>query len=176
MKTLKTLPMLCALLSTLLCLSAPAAKACPDHAGSPENSIPGQDSSASTADRLVTGVLYRDTVLIVSGPQGVAAFAFGETLPDGVKYRFRFLPKQGQEASGAAEVFEKYTKTPGDKPNTFNLVDAGSQLMLTAGPIQLEWSNSSEHNGWIYHNPQELRLQLARGQALEKLDLKSFMQ
>src|SRR5262249_47465014 len=111
-------------------------------------------------------VVYEDLMLIVSTRDGVAAFTFGKEIEEGVTYRYRLLLKGAEkERSGEGKVFEKYERVPTPGPNGMvvtGLVDRGSELFLTAGPVKLEWSYSAKRRGWVYYQPEQVRVQIAK--------------
>ncbi|MEX1232405.1 MAG: hypothetical protein WEB58_19320 [Planctomycetaceae bacterium] len=125
-------------------------------------------------------VTYKNIMLIAVTPEGVAAVVFDETVGRGVKYRFRCLQNGWtDEIVGEGTVFEKYTDGK----------YAGGKLTITAGPIRIGWSAGGDAGGWVYYEPEKLRLQIASGDRFEdenkelgdrvvrheKLDLKRFL-
>src|SRR5262245_37974560 len=100
------------------------------------------------------------------------------TRPSEVSYRFRYESRDGMEAiSGTGQLFEKYK----------NGRYAGGQLFIQAGPIRLGWSDGGAARGWVYYNPEKLKVHVAHAKDFEnsdearigvpskKLDLKRFM-
>jgi hypothetical protein len=114
-------------------------------------------------------------MLVLTHEKGVAAVIFTDETKDGVKYRYRYIPKDGKEESGTGELFEKYKRRPSDKPGKTLVVDDGGQLFLKAGPSKVEWSYSGKGKGHIYYRPEYVRLQIADAGDFEKIDLKRFM-
>jgi hypothetical protein len=123
-------------------------------------------------------VVYQDLMLIVSTRDGVAAVAFGKEIEEGVTYRYRLLLKGAEkERSGEGKVFEKYERVPTQGPHgevVTGIVDRGSELFLTAGSVKLEWSYSAKGRGWVYYQPEQVRVQIANAAEFEKIDLKRF--
>ena len=66
----------------------------------------------------------------------------------------------------AGQVFEKYRRDPGAA-----IVNDGGELHLKAGPIHVEWSLGGEKAGWIYYDPDIIRVQIVSSRHFEKLDL-----
>src|SRR5215207_5163324 len=61
-----------------------------------------------------TPVEYDGKLLVVTTPDGVAAFAFTDRVDKGTGYKFRFRPKDGgKEEAGAGKVFERYKAVQG---------------------------------------------------------------
>lgn len=132
---------------------------------------------ADPPERLSAPVTYKDTMLIAVTKDGVAAIVFGDPVEMGRKYRFRFLPIDGgKEISGEGSVWETYVDGKYD----------GGNLDIKAGPITFEWSRGGDDRGWVYYQPEDLRLQIANAdrfeehegldsKKIEKLDLKRFL-
>jgi hypothetical protein len=130
---------------------------------------------AKPGRRLAAPVVYQDLVLVVTTADGVAAFAFGDSIQDadalqyGVNYRYRFLPAAGgKEQGGARKVYEQ------SKPPAAGGGTAGGELFLTAGPVKLQWSLGGVDRGWVYYLPEEARVQVAHANDFGKLDLGRF--
>jgi hypothetical protein len=65
----------------------------------------------------------------------------------------------------------------------------GGKLTITAGSIRIGWSANDNGHGWVYYQPEKMRLQIASAARfedkdrrigdhvdhLEKLDLKRFL-
>ena len=135
--------------------------------------------AADTPEKISAPVVYQNLMLILTTNDGVAAVAFGKEIDEGVTYRYRFLPKGAEkEESGEGKVFEKYRRVPTkDGPQgqvVTGLEDLGSKLVLAAGPIKLEWSYSAPGRGWIYYQPEQIRVQIANAKEFDKADLKRF--
>jgi hypothetical protein len=140
---------------------------------------PAREKPASApAEKQSAPVVYEDLMLILSTRDGVAAVVFGKDLEEGVTYRYRYLPKGTEkEQSGDGKVFEKYERVPTAGPHgqvVTGLDDKGSQLFITAGAIKLEWSYAAKGRGWIYYQPEEVRVQIANAREFAKCDLKRF--
>jgi hypothetical protein len=136
-------------------------------------------ASADNAGLIAAPVTYKDTMLIVVRSDGVAAIVFGKPIERGITYRFRFLRKDsGNEITGHGSVFERYRGGHYD----------GGRLTILAGTIRIGWSAGDEARGWVYYEPESLRLQIASAKRFEdsdadglrdsapcaKLDLKRF--
>jgi hypothetical protein len=128
-----------------------------------------------SVDGVSAPVAYDGLMLVLIHEKGVAAVVFGDETPDGVKYKYRYLPKGGVEAAGAGEVFERYIRLPGDKPNETRVIDDGGQLYLKAGPARVEWSYGGKGKGHIYYRPEYVRVESANARDFEKLDLSRFL-
>jgi hypothetical protein len=130
---------------------------------------------ASGKPRLSAPVVYENLMLVVTGKEGVAAIDFLRPVPEGIRYRWRYLPNDGaEEVQGEDKVFEKYRREPGDEPNGQEAVGEGSRLHIEAGTIKMEWSLGGESSGWIYYEPESLRVQIVHEKHFEKLDLGRF--
>jgi hypothetical protein len=133
---------------------------------------------AAAPAKISAPVVYEDLMLIVSTSDGVAAIAFGKEIEQGVTYRYRLLLKGAEkERSGEGKVFEKYERVPTQGPHgevVAGLVDRGSELFLTAGPVKLEWSYSAKRRGWVYYQPEQVLVQIAKAGDFEKIDLQRF--
>lgn len=132
---------------------------------------------ADPPERLSAPVTYKDTMLIAVTKDGVAAIVFGDPVDMGRKYRYRFLPSDGEkEITGEGSVWETYVDGKYD----------GGNLNIKAGSISFEWSQGGDERGWVYYQPEETRLQIANAdrfeahegfdsKKVEKLDLKRFL-
>ena len=85
-------------------------------------------------------------------------------------YRWRYKAATAlQTESGVGEVFEKY-ETGKITSGFHSLRDAGSQLKVKAGKIQVEWSyGCSGSYGWIYPGSDVLDIKV-----LEDKDFESY--
>jgi hypothetical protein len=125
-------------------------------------------------------VVYKELMLVLSNDDGAAAVVFTEAIDRGIKYKFRYESKDGKSSSGEAAVFEKYE----------NGRYAGGDLFIKAGPIQLGWSNGTPVRGFVYYNPDKMKVQIAMAKffddsvvkpivgepkLIKKIDLKRFM-
>jgi hypothetical protein len=143
------------------------------------NEIQGQ---AENVRRISAPIVYEDLMLVLGNAEGAAAVIFTERIGRGKGYRFRYESKDGKKSfSGTGTVFEKYTDGRAD--------DAGSQLFIQAGPLQVMWSDGSATRGWIYYSPETITVQIAsandfddrveivlgKRRAFKKLDLRRFM-
>lgn len=115
--------------------------------------------------------------LLVTATSGVAVIRFTDFGDkDGTSsYAWRFQPAdRSPESSGSGQVFERYTSI-GTRRNAFQVTDAGSQLVIEAGPIRVKWSYASDDAGWIYYNPDKQSLNLLDEDEWERLDLKQML-
>ena len=128
-----------------------------------------------SVDGMSAPITYEGLMLVLIHEKGVAAVVFGEETKEGVKYKYRYLPKGGKEESGLGEVFERYIRLPGDKPNETRLIDDGGQLYLKAGPSRVQWSYVAKGYGHIYYRPKYVEVKSASAREFEKLDLKRFL-
>lgn len=128
-------------------------------------------------------IVYKDLMLIAVTTDGVAAIAFGEEIEHGAKYRYRCLRKGwANEVIGEGSVFEKYTDGQYD----------GGNLWIEAGAVRIGWSTRDAGHGWVYYEPEKMRLQIANAKRfetyedppvgnavlstrVEKLDLRRFL-
>lgn len=75
--------------------------------------------------------------------------AFENATNAAAAYRWRVRGKGWlSEARGTGTLRERYERVVvGD---TTRLTDLDGVLMLSAGPITLQWSRADEHSGWLY--------------------------
>jgi len=132
-------------------------------------------------------VEYDHDVVVFVSDDGVAAVHFHRASRHGdvVNYHYRFAPADGAaEVRGDGKVLEKWTTLPTTQPaprherNTAYIVvrpysKDGSVLFVEAGPMRFEWSMGGSSSGWVYFDPQQHELRLARRRDFETLDLKS---
>lgn len=103
-------------------------------------------------------VSYKDTMLIAVSEKGVAAIVFELPHENGVKYRYRFLAKGAkEEVTGGGRVYELYTDGKYD----------GGELTIKAGEVDVVWSRGGLDRGWLYYEPEKLRLQIANANRFE---------
>lgn len=138
-------------------------------------------AASSTNSGLISApVTYKDLMLIATTPDGVAAIVFGDRVENGTNYRFRYLKRDAiEEVDGEGVVFEKYTDGKYD----------GGTLTIKAGAIRIGWSRGDDKCGWIYYEPEKMRVSIASAvrfgdhdkavrpsnSHVEKLDLKRFV-
>ena len=122
-------------------------------------------------------VHYADQAVVVSTAAGVAAVRFTDSLKEGRRYEYRFLPAAGgAEQSGRGEVFEKYEREPARPPLKGVVVtDAGGRLRIVAGEIELQWSLGSNDLGWLYYQPEHERVHFVHADDFRTLDLSRFV-
>jgi tetratricopeptide (TPR) repeat protein len=120
-------------------------------------------------------IVYENLLLVLSNEHGVAAITFTSEIEDGVRYRYRYLPKDGKEECGEGEVFEKYRRLPGNKPGEVRVLDGGGKLSLQAGPLKVTWSFAQKGKGYIYYFPECVHVQIASARDFEKIELTRFM-
>jgi hypothetical protein len=118
-------------------------------------------------------VSYKNQMLILSNRQGAAAVVFGPQTKHGVHYRYRYLPKKGKEVRGKGKVFEKY-RVVKQSGNTQELVDAGSQLTIQAGAIQVRWSRGGGDACHIYHDLKIIQVKMGKPSEFEELRLQHY--
>jgi len=134
--------------------------------------------SARTEGDISAPASYKDLMLVLTTAEGAAAVIFTVERERGVSYRFRYQSKDGtKHATGAGQVFERYKEGVYD----------GGELFINAGPIKIGWSHHDPGKGWVYYNPDKVRVHLAHadnfeggkpgfgGHVAEKLDLTRFM-
>jgi len=148
-------------------------------AAPPETDEPrSYGTSSDNTGNISAPVTYKDLMLVAVSPEGVAAIVFGDLIEHGRKYRFRYLPKgEDNEITGEGEVFERR------KGNRYD----GGKLTIRAGDIKIGWSLGGDESGWIYYEPEKLRVQIASADRFEdsrgiidnrkfdKIDLKRFL-
>jgi beta-lactamase regulating signal transducer with metallopeptidase domain len=125
-------------------------------------------------------VVYRDLMLVLANNEGAAAVVFTEPTERGIGYRFRYESRDGKKVLGGTGALTEAYK--GEEY-------VGGKLFIEAGPVRVGWSYGDERQGWIYYNPESLKVQLAHARDFEdrmegifgernvvpKLNLKSFM-
>jgi beta-lactamase regulating signal transducer with metallopeptidase domain/flagellar basal body-associated protein FliL/biopolymer transport protein ExbD len=132
------------------------------------------DSNFSAADApgptsaVTSRVNYDAMVLVVSHPDGVAAFEFNDPFSegnpqiqsrDGVRYRSYYRYDNGiDEAVGFGEVYEVFKE----------LQYQQGQLQLEAGPVRVEWSQGDADGGWIYYDPRQVHCWLVSREYFEQ--------
>ncbi|MEA2735484.1 MAG: hypothetical protein QOE14_1935 [Humisphaera sp.] len=130
-------------------------------------------------------VAYDHDVVVFTTARGAAAVDFHRASRhgDAVHYRYRFAPAGGgDEFRGTGKVCEKWTPVPATQPAPPHNKNAayivlqqyrtdGSVLFVEAGPVRFEWSQGSNSSGWVYYDPDEYCLRLARRRDFETLDL-----
>jgi hypothetical protein len=121
-------------------------------------STPVKAESEDTST-IAAPLYYKNVMLVAVNSEGVAAFVFGDRIENGTKYRYRYL-KHGtdEEVSGEGSVFEKETNGKSD----------GGTLKLVAGDLSLKWSRGDTESGWIYYEPEKMRVQIADADRFEK--------
>lgn len=103
-------------------------------------------------------VFYKDTMVVAVSEKGVAAIVFEQPHENGVKYRYRFLAKGAkEEVTGGGRVYELYTDGKYD----------GGELTIKAGEVDVVWSRGGLDRGWLYYEPETLRLQIANADRFE---------
>jgi hypothetical protein len=133
------------------------------------------DSCFESMSLQTKAVFYKKSILVVGTRHGVAVISFDKSIPNGITYRYRFLPEgQAKEQAGEGRVFEKY-KT------TLNLLvfrieeDDGGKRSIEAGPISVRWSHRGRESGWIYGDELTIiRLLAVDENDFTKVDLKKF--
>ena len=131
-------------------------------------------------------IVYRDLMLIVMDRERVVAFAFGDEIKEGVRYEFRsYSVATKKETIGAGSVFRKFK--PLDKPPIVVVdgkkvdpksewsVDDGSVFFLKADSLKLGWTYQTTGSGWIYYEPEKIRVQIAHSKNFKKIDLTRFI-
>ena len=120
---------------------------------------------------------YHDgAMLVLVNSEGVAAVTFTKQIAEGVKYQYRYLPKEGEEKSGEGEVFEKYERVSiPNKPHDKRVIDKGGKLHIEAGSLKVTWSLGSPKSGYIYYFPEEVCVQIAEAKDYKSLDLSRYL-
>lgn len=149
------------------------------HSAKPEAGVYG--ASLNNTGLISAPVFYRDTMLIAVTDQGVAAIVFQEKdaqlVNSSARYRFRYLKdSESEELAGEGIVLD----TVNDK----------ERLTVKAGPIRVGWSGSGHDRDWVYYNPDEMLLCIAKADRfddsiwadvpgpphrVQKIDLKRFL-
>lgn len=115
------------------------------------NAVGGGEARKSR-EPISAPVFYKDTMVVAVSEKGVAAIVFEQPHENGVKYRYRFLAKGAkEEVTGGGRVYELYTDGKYD----------GGELTIKAGEVDVVWSVGGLDRGWLYYEPETLRLQIA---------------
>jgi hypothetical protein len=131
--------------------------------------------AAQPRGQMSAPVMYDGAVLVVATEAGVAAFAFTDRVHLGTGYTYRFRPASGgKEEAGTGKVFERYKAVQRGGPNNVEYVYDGGELWLSAGPVKVDWSYGGTKSGWLYFDPEKVKVQAVEGAGLEALDLKRF--
>lgn len=138
--------------------------------------LKGADEANAKERLLTVPVHYTDQIIIVVRGRSVAAIRFADAIEDGRAYKYRLLPRKGdREQSGEGKVFEKYeSHQEKEGSKRVEIVDRGSQLMITVGAVSLEWSHGSDTSGWVYFVPERERVYLVWADAFDTVDLARF--
>lgn len=86
-------------------------------------------------------------VLVLESAAGRAEVRLKPRLT-GAAYTWRFVAPSGQRTQGSGRLYERYVPVPGTEGSV--VVDAGGQIVISAGPFQIEWSDCSFASGWVY--------------------------
>jgi hypothetical protein len=102
---------------------------------------------------------------VVTTADGVAAFAFTDRVHLGTGYTFRFRPAGGgKEQAGGGKVFERYKAVQGPGgPNDVSYQYDGGELSLAAGSVKVLWSRGGERSGWLYFDPDRVKVEAVEG-------------
>lgn len=118
----------------------------------------GGGEARKSREPISAPVFYKDTMVIAVSEKGVAAIVFEQPHENGVKYRYRFLAKGAkEEVTGGGRVYELYTDGKYD----------GGELTIKAGEVGIVWSVGGLDRGWLYYEPEKLRLQVANANRFE---------
>ena len=125
-------------------------------------------------------VVYKDLMLVFATKDGASAVVFYEETEHGVLYKFRYESRDGKtKLDGKGKVYEQR-----DDDGSI-----GGAVFIITGPIRVGWSFGGEGRGWIYYNPDKVRVSIAKAKSFDnrvvkgpirehfykKLDLKRFM-
>lgn len=138
-------------------------------------------TSLDNTGPVVAPVMYKNTMLIVVTPEGVAAIIFEKPSTRGTstEYRYRYQPADGsEETTGTGRVYERLEREQYDSRH------------IKAGKIVLPWSASGPNSGWVYYSPENTSVQIADSNRFsesviragdeelnsEKLDLRRYLQ
>jgi len=70
-----------------------------------------------------------------------------------VEYRWKSISDPSRNGSGT--VFERY-KTVKKSKDGIHVQDAGSDLQVVVGDLQLQWSSGGSSRGWIYYHSDDI--------------------
>lgn len=72
------------------------------------------------------------------------------------------------------QVFENYDRVPRAASNEVEILDRGSSLFLRAGSLSLLWSKDDETRGWVYYEPERVRVQIATARLFDTVRRSRF--
>jgi hypothetical protein len=130
-------------------------------------------------------VRYESLMLLISDGKSIMAVVFSGDVNNsnggrrecGVKYSYRHYSKSNKIEQKRDGLLCERTKEVGkDGKNRLVLEDDGSQLELTAAAIKVKWSYGGPGRGWLYYNPEEVRVQIAHAKGFRTIDLARFIE
>lgn len=137
--------------------------------------VTGRQLEAKTEEHISAPVSYDDTMLIVSDDSGTAAIVFTNEVKKGVKYKFKYISKDGKiKKVGNGLLIDKVLYIPTNEKDVFEIDQNGSEFFIRAQTIKLEWSYYMQGKGWIYYYPEQYRVEIANSKQFDSLDLKRF--
>jgi hypothetical protein len=149
--------------------------------------LPDLRAEAHPQQQSVALVKYGGGILVVIAAEGTAVVDFQKPFYNdgiGVNYRYRFLRRHGgDEVIGTGMAREKWEPVsaevepwPAGRRSAMirsrEMRDAGTVPYVEAGDIRFEWSAHDAGSGWIYFEPNQYRIKVARRAEFEVLDLR----
>ena len=86
-------------------------------------------------------------MLLIEGPAGTAIIEFTDFGEQSATYRWRARTRSGLQGRGSGTLAERYARA-GNNPT--RMTDLGSDRLVSAGFLALEWSYASVESAWLY--------------------------
>lgn len=95
--------------------------------------------------------LHQGQMLVVEGPSGTTIIEITEFSEGAARYRWRARSRSGAMGRGTGTLVERLAPARNDPSRQ---EDVGSELLIGAGLVTVEWSYASLQSGWLYLDPQ----------------------
>jgi hypothetical protein len=142
----------------------------------------GQPGSTT---KISARVYYEDQMLIICAEKDVIAVVFSPKA-NKIEYRYRARAAGStKESRGAGVLFVKRKEVPPPKNLDLKAIDPkkkrffeddGSKLYIEMGKHEMYWSPANSESGWIYYEPEKVRVHLAGLHDFEVIDLGRFQE
>ena len=110
-----------------------------------------------------------DVVRIETSRHGTRVVQFTRLGSETASYRWRYRPSSTQKVSiGIGQVIESYDRK--EMPDGSYRVSPRTDhdTKVRAGEINFEWSAGGQARGWLYYNPDRVRVSLLPSEAFER--------
>jgi len=132
-------------------------------------SLLAADGGNLSGDKKSLSVTTNDVLVVQAASGAVAVIQFTSFSEYAASYRWRYRAAKAQPlTNGKGQVRESYDRkakadggyelTPKDDHDT----------IVRAGGINLDWSYGSLTNGWLYHRPSRVTIQVLSSSAFDK--------